>query len=166
VIRKTAGQMKLIADKPIRPGARLWPQTRPKCVGLFARAAVGSSHTAAIRSLIPTGLDHSAQGWPRQRTTLGQRRTNFINPERVASNGHRKQSVIQPLQGCDLFNREPRVARSAQPWAERFDPFGIGRRTIPTGLYHSAQGCRACEATLGGRIQNVINPERVASTIP
>jgi hypothetical protein len=36
---------------------------------------------------------------------------------------------------------------------------------IPTGLHQSAQGCRAGEATLGQRIQNVINPERIESNI-
>jgi hypothetical protein len=32
---------------------------------------------------------------------------------------------IQPLQGCDLRVVLPRVARSSQPWAESFNPFGI-----------------------------------------
>jgi len=43
-------------------------------------------------------------------------------------------------------------------------PPALGRRTIPKGLHHSAQGCRACEATLGQRSKMSFNPERVAST--
>ncbi len=34
---------------------------------------------------IPTGLHHSAQGWPRQRTTLGNRSKIIFNPNGVAS---------------------------------------------------------------------------------
>jgi hypothetical protein len=48
----------------------------------------------------------------------------FLNPERVASQTLTKE--IQPFQGCDASVFLPRVARSSQPWAERFNPFGIG----------------------------------------
>ena len=40
--------MKLTAEKPTNPGARLWSQTQPQHVGLCARAAAGASHTAAL----------------------------------------------------------------------------------------------------------------------
>ena len=48
----------------------------------------------------------------------------FHNPERVVSQA--LTNAIQPFQGCGLFRFSPRVARSSQPWAERFNPFGIG----------------------------------------
>ena len=44
--------MKLTAEKPASPGARLWSQTQPQHVGLFARAAAGASHTAAVLILV------------------------------------------------------------------------------------------------------------------
>jgi hypothetical protein len=47
----------------------------------------------------------------------------IFNPKGVASTGHRK--FIQPFQGFDVPGRLPRVARSSQPRAERFNPFGI-----------------------------------------
>jgi hypothetical protein len=34
---------------------------------------------------------------------------------------------IQLFQSCYFPVIAPRVARSAQPWAERFNPFGIGK---------------------------------------
>jgi len=34
------------------------------------------------------------------------------------------------------------------------------RAPIPTGLSLSAQGCRACEATLGYRFQRILQPQR------
>src|ERR1039458_4738534 len=37
----------------------------------------------------------------------------------------RLTTQIQPLQGCDFSLSAPRVARSAQPGAESFNPFGI-----------------------------------------
>src|SRR6185295_10045043 len=50
VQHRSAGneRMKRIAAKPASPGARLWSQTQPQHVGLFARAAVGASHTVAL----------------------------------------------------------------------------------------------------------------------
>src|ERR1041384_110108 len=70
---------------------------------------------------IPTGLHHSAQGWPRQRTTLGKRSKIFSNPNGVAS--FPRRALMQPLQGFSRLLRQPRVARSSQPWAERFESF-------------------------------------------
>src|ERR1041385_761838 len=61
----------------------------------------------------PTGLHHSAQGWPRQRTTLGKRSKIFSNPNGVVS--FPRRALMQPLQGCCRLSR--------QPWAERFESF-------------------------------------------
>ena len=47
------------------------------------------------------------------------------NPERVEYQALTKQ--IQPFQGCDFSVFSPRVARSSQPWAESFNPVGIGK---------------------------------------
>jgi hypothetical protein len=38
-------------------------------------------------------------------------------------------------------------------------------QTIPTGLNHSAQGCRVREATLGKRFKIIFNPNGVASPV-
>ena len=46
------------------------------------------------------------------------------NPVRVESQFRERQ--IQPLQGCAFFVFSPRVARSAQPWAESFNRVAIG----------------------------------------
>jgi len=77
---------------------------------------------------IPSGLHHSARGWPHRRTTLGRRIVIETNPERVKSRSD--SIVIQPLQGCANFGlRVPKVApdKPVQPWAEGFNPFGIDR---------------------------------------
>ena len=74
---------------------------------------------------IPTGLQHSAQGWPRQRTTLGQWLKKISNPNGVASVLLRRW--MQPIQGCVASLQAPRVARPSQPWADGCNPFGIGR---------------------------------------
>ena len=37
---------------------------------------------------MPTALNHSAQGWTRQRPTLGKTYQKFRNPERVGSIPH------------------------------------------------------------------------------
>jgi hypothetical protein len=47
------------------------------------------------------------------------------NPERVEYQILMKQ--VQPFQGCDFHVFSPRVARSSQPWAESFNPIGIGK---------------------------------------
>jgi len=39
---------------------------------------------------------------------------------------------IQPLQGCNFSVFSPRVARGAQPWAERCNPFGIDEGVLVT----------------------------------
>ena len=46
------------------------------------------------------------------------------NPERVVY--QRLMRKIQLFQSCYFPVIAPRVARSAQPWADRFNPFGIG----------------------------------------
>jgi hypothetical protein len=33
---------------------------------------------------------------------------------------------MRPFQGFGFSMSSPRVARASQPWAERFNPFGIG----------------------------------------
>jgi hypothetical protein len=76
-----------------------------------------------IRS-IPTGLHHSAQGWPRlcravaqrrrERTTLGQRSKIFSNPNGVASFPSRFAGLLQPFQGSCRSLPQPRVARSSR----------------------------------------------------
>jgi hypothetical protein len=44
----------------------------------------------------------------------------------AASHSNRCRRAIQPLQGWRLLSvRFPRVARASQPWAERYNPFGI-----------------------------------------
>ena len=74
---------------------------------------------------IPKGLNHSAQGWPILRGLPWVAAFELHNPERVEYQSLRKQ--IQPLQGCDSSMISPRVARSSQPWAGRFNPVGIGK---------------------------------------
>ena len=118
--------MKRTVQRAANPGARLWSQTQPQPARLFTSAAAGASHTAAPRSSIPAGLCLSAQGWPRQRTTLGQPARRISNPNGVVAVG--RADLQQPLQGCIGLVRPPRVARSAQPWALGRNPFGIRRR--------------------------------------
>jgi len=135
----------------------------------------------AIDKTIPTGLDHSARGWPRRRATPGRRIVIETNPERVKSRSD--SIVIQPLQGSGNFGLHlPKVAPryAVQPWAEGLNPFGIrppsgigcaGARqahppidqTIPTGLNHSARGWPRQRTTPGNRTGNTTNPERVGS---
>ena len=74
---------------------------------------------------IPKGLDHSAQRWPdSERDYAGVATREGSNPERVAY--QRLMKVIQLFQSCDYPVIAPWVARSAQPRADRFNPFGIG----------------------------------------
>ena len=77
---------------------------------------------------IPTGLQHSAQGWPRQRTTLSQPSQIISNPNGVVSIS--RHDGIQPFPGWNRLNVKPRVARSSQPWAKRYNPFGIVLRFV------------------------------------
>ena len=96
----------------------------------------------------------------------------FYNPERVESQRLTKQ--IQPLQGCDFFLFSPRVARGAQPWANRFNPVGIAkfkgpwplasaRQTsivsIPFGLCegHGSADGRAQSNANGDSLRHVVN---------
>src|SRR5581483_2775133 len=49
-----------------------------------------------------------------------------FNPERVESaRSHQSYPAPTPSGLSSIFSRIPRVARSAQPWAERFNPFRI-----------------------------------------
>jgi protocatechuate 3,4-dioxygenase beta subunit len=64
------------------------------------------------------GLDRVGEGLPWVAAI------NFLNPERVESQSLRQ--AIQPFQGCVLTEFSPRVVRSSQPWAESYNPFGIG----------------------------------------
>ena len=159
----------------------LWPQTQPQRLSPVGGTAVGAASKAALRSPIPTGLHHSAQGCRACEATLGHRRQSNANPNGVASTCN--HGAIQPFQGCAPCSTKPRVARNAQPWADRLNPFRIGipnhepqslrnadrwgtprpatlALPIPTGLHHSAQGCEE-RATLGVRPPNALNPERV-----
>ena len=95
------------------------------------RHAVGQSSIGCAMltvGTIPTGLHHSAQGWPRQRTTLGKPSKIFFNPNGVAS--FPRGALMQPFQGSCRLLRQPRVARSAQPWAERFESLQDSLRAL------------------------------------
>ncbi len=78
---------------------------------------VFKSLASSAGGTIPTGLRPSAQGWPRQRTTLGQPSRKIHNPNGVESS--RCHQGMQPFQGCGHSSGKPRVARTSQPWAGR-----------------------------------------------
>src|SRR5208282_821332 len=93
--------------------------------GLHARA-----RWAASLAVNPKGIGAFSPGLARFReglpwVTIFQ----FHNPEKVAS--QRLAKGIQPFQGCHLSVFSPRVARSSQPWADRFNPFGIAEANPP-----------------------------------
>ena len=78
--------------------------------GLFFNPkGIGSSSPALARFI-------EGQRWVAQR--------KGFNPERVAY--QRLMKEIQLFQSCDFPVNSPWVARSAQPRADRFNPFGIG----------------------------------------
>lgn len=84
---------------------------------------MNETRTTTVRGPIPTGLQHSAQGCE-GRATLGHRIINMFNPNGVAS--VLVLRWLQPLQGCVVSSRSPRVASQArQPWAEGFNPVGV-----------------------------------------
>jgi hypothetical protein len=56
--------------------------------------------------LIPTGLHHSAQGWPRQRTTLGQPKI-FSNPNGVVSARHTALAMCLKICASRSPSRRP-----------------------------------------------------------
>src|SRR5438093_12321627 len=72
----------------------------------------------------PTAFHLSAQGWPRQRATLGLHAARSLNPERVAS----ARLSSSTRHGCNPFRAPFRVGRAAgvdpgwalarQPWAD------------------------------------------------
>jgi len=85
----------------------------------------GFHQSARFSPRIPTGFHQSAQGCE-GRATLGQPRHHPRNPERVVAS----RCVWVPQDGvCNPFRVDaplhdlPRVARSSQPWAERWHPF-------------------------------------------
>ena len=108
------------------------PLIKVKGYSLFSVETKRLVHQIAAhnRPAIPKGLNHSAQGWPILRGLPWVAAFELHNPERVEYQSLRKQ--IQPLQGCDSSLISPRVARSSQPWAESFNPFGIGKTNDPT----------------------------------
>jgi len=55
---------------------------------------------------IPTGLHHSAQSWPRQRTTLGKRSNIFSNPNGVVS--FPRHALMQPFHLSRANRKQPR----------------------------------------------------------
>jgi hypothetical protein len=75
---------------------------------------------------IPTGLHLSAQGCPaRREATLGPVEIRGIYPEGVAAQTvWRTDTTPSGLIGT--LKRRPRVAHPSQPWAEGYNPFGIG----------------------------------------
>ena len=74
----------------------------------------------------PEGIGSFSPGLARFREGLPWvAMVEFHNPERVESPVLLKQ--IQPFQGWDFSLFSPRVARSSQPWAESFNPVGIGK---------------------------------------
>jgi len=107
----------------------------------------------AFETPIPTGLHHSAQGWTRQRTTLGQPSKKFVCPNGVASSCY--FDWVQPFQGCRYSYSKPRVARASQPWAEWSESFqdsfhasrpgcsmlGIGCWMLDVGCWMLDVGC-------------------------
>ena len=114
------------SEKPTSLSVRLRSQTRPQRVGLFSGAEAGASHTAVVHVSIPTGLHHSAQGCEAQ-ATLGQPFQLISNPNGVASVF--RSDLLQPFQGCECSESQPRVARASQSWAIGDNPLGIGRTT-------------------------------------
>ena len=85
-------------QKVLKPNGTIW-------IGLAAPHA----HRSALDNraeIIPTGLNHSAQGCE-ERATLGQPPQTISNPERVVSV---RAHLIQPFQGCFQFIRPPGVA--------------------------------------------------------
>ena len=76
----------------------------------------------ALQKTIPKGLHQSAQGCRAREATLGHRAEISPNPERVAA---KCTDDATPLGLVNVSIRLPRVARSSQPWAERWNPVGI-----------------------------------------
>jgi hypothetical protein len=67
------------------------------------------------------GARHERLPWDREKKST--------NPNGVESPGAR---WMQPFQGWMRGGRVPRVARSSQPWAERWNPVGI-QETVTAG---------------------------------
>jgi hypothetical protein len=107
--------------------------------GLFTKALnEPSSNPEGIESISPATWTVARVG-PIPRGLPWIKAFKSINPEWVAYQALRKQ--MQPFQGRDLSESSPRVARSSQPWAKRFNPFGIGRTNFraPTATSYSTE---------------------------
>jgi hypothetical protein len=79
----------------------------------------------------PNGIEAFSPGLARLREGLPWvAAITSHNPERVEYQMLTKR--IQPFQGFDFLLSSPRVARSSQPWAERYNPFGIDAGVLET----------------------------------
>ena len=94
------------------------PQSRRFAPFTVANAFVAQTNLSKLKA-----CNHSAQGWPRQRTTLGKSSERFFNPIGVGSS--RRGRLMQPFQGYCRSSLHPRVARSSQPWADLWQPFRL-----------------------------------------
>ena len=83
----------------------------------------------------PKGIASSSPGLPSLRGYPGKPFPNGLQPQRGCINT--EQVATTPLGLVSLFGRDPRVARSSQPWADRVNPFGIHANcnvTNPNGI--------------------------------
>ena len=90
---------------------------------------------------IPTGLRPPAQGCA-ARATLGLTDEMILNPNGVAACSQRMSH--NPVGVGALDDTGPRVARDAQPWALRRNPFGIQERRGPFGAGEFRAGILEC----------------------
>jgi hypothetical protein len=106
-----------------------------KCMKLKKVAGEGAIQSDQGPLFNPKGIASISPGLARVREGLPWVAANKIhNPARVESQPLMKP--VQPMQGCAISLLSPRVARSSQPWAESFNPYGIShtndRRPIIT----------------------------------
>ena len=88
-----------------------------------ARRAWRRLNRAELRSPIPTGLHHPAQGCRLREATLGQRPEISCQPQRgCVTVGH--PVWRNPVGVGFCLSDEPRVARASQPWADGRSPVG------------------------------------------
>src|SRR5262249_30574096 len=99
--------------KNMRPTRTRWSKT-------FQHPANGNTFS------IPRGLCRSAQGCE-ERATLGMQTENISTPTGLWQTNRDGYNSIGVR---EFFRNGPRVARSSQPWAEYWNPFGI-RRIAP-----------------------------------
>ena len=108
--------------------------------GLKMKRIFSNRDEAWLSASIPTGLDPSAQGCPRRRTTLGPTSPMIFNPNGVVALCRSAQ--MQPRQGCLGFDRQPKVARAAQPWAEGWNPVGIRKQVVGSRVWRLSAASR------------------------